>query len=62
MVAKSSILVFYLELTNKRKVFYWANQVLLFVVVVAGLGLSIHQVRLLMMVPTESPFDTISNP
>lgn len=47
MAAKSSILIFYLELTNRRKVFYWANQLFLFVVVAAGVGLSIHQVRYL---------------
>lgn len=45
MAAKSSILVFYLELTNKRKMFYWANYVWLAVVLAAGIGLTVHQVR-----------------
>lgn len=44
MAAKSSILTFYLTLTQEKKVFYRANYVLLFIVNAIGLALTIATV------------------
>uniref|UniRef100_A0A093VFJ4 L-fucose-proton symporter n=1 Tax=Talaromyces marneffei PM1 TaxID=1077442 RepID=A0A093VFJ4_TALMA len=44
MVTKSSILVFYLKLTHGRGLFHFANYATLFVVNVAGLGLTLSEV------------------
>jgi hypothetical protein len=44
MAAKSSVLIFFLDLTHHKKIFYWANYITLFVVNAVGLALTVHQV------------------
>ncbi|EED17377.1 conserved hypothetical protein [Talaromyces stipitatus ATCC 10500] len=44
MAAKSSILAFFLRLTREKKMYYWANCAILFIINGLGLVLTIHQV------------------
>ena len=44
MAVKTSILIFYLTLTQGEKVFRWANYITLFVVNIAGIALTLVNV------------------
>lgn len=59
MAAKSSVLVFFQALTHKKKTFYWANYITLFVVLAVGLALTIDQILRCHPISAGFRFDTL---